>query len=94
MITHIVLFQFKTENLQQDIAYATTQLEKLSQLQEIEGLEIGVDIPESPYSNFHVSAICKFTDMEHLTNYQKHPLHQEFGAWLKTVLVARSCVDY
>jgi hypothetical protein len=94
MIKHIVLFQFKEENVKTSMGIAKKSLEELRLLESIDYMQIGEDIGNSVYSNFHLSVTCLFTSMEQLDRYQQHSKHIDFSAWLKTVLQQRACVDY
>lgn len=94
MIRHIVLFRFSDTEKEECVRYARNRLKALSQLDTITAMEMGVDIEESPYSDFHLSVICTFSSMEELEKYQQHPLHKQFADWLKIVLKKRACVDY
>jgi Stress responsive A/B Barrel Domain len=94
MIRHIVLLRFKETEKEECIRYARNKLKTLSQLDTISAMEMGVDIEDSPYSDFHLSVICTFNSMEELERYQQDPLHKQFAKWLKLFSKQRACVDY
>ena len=99
MIRHIVMWKLldesegksKVENAQ----IVKNSLESL--MGKIDGLlsiEVGINHPETPESNYDVVLNCTFPDVDALNAYQSHPLHVEAATYIKKVVCARVCVDY
>lgn len=99
MIQHIVMWQLadtaqgksKSENAQ----IIKESLESLSgKIDGLLSIEVGVNHPETPASNYDVVLNCTFPSVEALNAYQVHPLHVAAAAYIKQVVCARVCVDY
>jgi len=90
MLRHVVLFKF-TNPADAD--------EAVGRLQSLRGgipalltLEAGRNVREHPDA-WDVSLVTTHTDLDGLRNYQDHPIHQEFVAWLNPRLSQRAVVD-
>lgn len=57
-------------------------------------IEVGINHPETPASNYDVVLNCTLSTIEALNAYQVHPLHVEAATYIKQVVCARVCVDY
>ena len=99
MIKHIVCFQLaneaegktKAENAQ----IIKNSLENLIHLiPQAKKIEVGINHPETPSSNFDLVLYCEFESVEDLNIYQEHPEHKKVGAYIAKVKTGRVCVDY
>lgn len=95
MIKHIVSWQLKEENKAENLQHIQKILEALpAQIAEIKMLEVGVNAPGMPANNWDVVLYSEFDSLQALEIYQVHPAHQEVVQFIKSVVTARSCVDY
>ncbi len=99
MIRHIVMWKLQAE------AEGKTKAENAviikESLEALKGvaptlvdIEVGVNHPETPESNYDVILNCTFNSVEDLNAYQVHPAHQAAAVYIKKVVEARVCVDY
>lgn len=98
MIHHIVLWKlndFTDDNDKQIAAEEIKKrLENLSTtIPEIKELRVGIDLGAID-GNFDVALHSVFADVADLEIYQQHPDHQAAGAFIKSVVAGRVCVDY
>ncbi len=90
MIRHLV---FMTFNDPADAPECQRRLEALpAGIPQILTLEVGLDVVRSDVSA-HLALVTTHADLDALRAYQSHPVHQEFGAWVKPRLAARHVVD-
>ena len=90
MIRHVVLMNFTDPA---DAPEAAERLRALApQIDQIASLDVGVDVVGSDVS-WHLALITTHPSLAALTGYQSHPVHQEFGAWVRPRLAARAVVD-
>lgn len=98
MIHHIVLWKLNESN-DTDTKLATAEdikqrLEKLThRISEIQELRVGIDLGEIE-GNFDIALHSVFANQADLEAYQQHPEHQAAGAFIKSVVAKRVCVDY
>ena len=91
MITHIVLMKFADPSNRDE---AKTRLEALpAQIPQIKSLTVGLDVVGSEVSQ-DLALITTHDSLEDLKGYQSHPVHVEFGGWLRPLLTSRVAVDY
>ena len=94
MLVHIVMFQFKEENKEANMAIIKTMLEALpSKIESLKKMEVGIDISRSERS-FDMVLISHFEDQAGLDSYAPHPAHQEVVSVIKEVTVLSKVVDY
>ncbi len=94
MIVHIVMFQFRSEGKNDNIAKTRTMLEALTQkIAPLRSMEVGVNIVESDRA-FDLVLTSTFDDMEGLDIYRVHPAHLEVVAFIKEVTETSKVVDY
>jgi quinol monooxygenase YgiN len=75
MITHIVVFKYRSETSQQERENHLAQLQRLpSLIKELETFSAGFDIVRSPRS-YDVALVSTFRDRQALDAYAKHPDH-------------------
>ena len=99
MIKHIVMFKLKEEangkSAKENLAGA---LELLKNFQEeipsLVHFEAKTNHPEAPESNYELALVCDFNDIQGLNEYQVHPVHKNFGAYITSVRESRACIDY
>jgi len=99
MIKHIVFFELadhaegksKIENA--DIIKA--ELENLINfIPEIKKIEVGINCPNAPKTNFDIALYSEFESFETLDIYQEHPEHKKVAAFIGKVRTSRAAVDY
>ncbi|MCD6259151.1 MAG: Dabb family protein [Helicobacteraceae bacterium] len=94
MIVHIVMFQFKEENKERNIAMVKERLEALVDLiPELEKMEVGVNFNDSERA-FDLSIYSTFTSQEDLDAYAVHPEHMKVVALIKELTETSKVVDY
>lgn len=94
MIVHIVMFQFKEENKERNIAMVKERLESLVDLiPELQKMEVGVNFNESERA-FDLSLYSTFTSQEDLDTYAVHPEHMKVVALIKELTETSKVVDY
>ena len=90
MIRHVVLMKFTDP---EDAPEAAERLRALADaIDEIADLHVGLDMVGSEVS-WHLVLTTLHRDLDALQGYQSHPVHQEFGAWVRPRLEARAAVD-
>ena len=94
MITHIVLFKFKTEATETEIQQLAEGLGGLPQLiEEIREFRFGADVIHSERS-YDLGLVSSFEDLDALQRYQVHPEHQKVVAHVKTIASNVVAVDF
>ena len=64
MLVHVVMFQFKEENKEANLAQVKTMLEALpSKIEKLKSMEVGIDISRSDRS-FDLALISTFEDQD------------------------------
>lgn len=94
MIKHIVMFKLKNAA---DAAKAKEMADKLQGvIPSLRKLEVVINSDKAPESNFELALICDFDDIEGLNEYQVHPEHKKFGAYISEIRAdgGRACIDY
>lgn len=94
MIRHICMFKLKEENREANLKEALVRVEKLRGIEQIQRFEVVVNDSEAPESNYEISLIFDFKDMEDLKTYQEDERHIAFGDFIKQVRESRACIDY
>jgi hypothetical protein len=87
VIRHVVLMRFVDET---DAPEAKLRLEALAPL--AVSMEVGLDVLRSEASA-HLSLITTHDDLAGLKAYAQHPDHEQFLAWVRPRLAARTVVD-
>ena len=99
MIKHIVFFglaesaegKSKAENAE----IIKTELENLKNLiPEIKSIEVGINCPNAPKTNFDIALYSEFENFDTLNVYQEHPEHKKIAAYIGKVRISRAAVDY
>ncbi|MGD9956141.1 MAG: Dabb family protein [Candidatus Nanopelagicales bacterium] len=91
MLTHVVSFTLADPA---DAPEAKARIEALGpQIEAIRTITAGVDMLGDPGAA-HVVLISTHDDVEGLRAYQEHPVHQEFGAWIRERTAAKTVVDF
>lgn len=94
MIVHIVMFKFKEENREANMAKAKTMLEALvDKIAPLKEMEVGIDFSRSERA-FDISLYSTFDTKEGLNEYAVHPAHLEVVAFIKEVTEVSKVVDY
>lgn len=94
MLVHIVMFQFKEENKEGNMARVKEMLETLpAKIESLRSMEVGIDVSRSERS-FDLALVSTFDDQAGLDAYAPHPAHQEVVAFIKEVTALSKVVDY
>ncbi len=99
MIKHIVFFKL-AENAEgktkaENAVYIKNELENLKNLiPQIRMIEVGINTPEAPATNYDIALYSEFDNMTDLDTYQIHPEHKRVAAYIGKVRTERACVDY
>ena len=94
MIRHICMFTLKGENKEATISEFVERAQKLRELEMIKRFEVVTNVVGTPESNYDVSLIFDFDNIEALDEYQKSAIHVEFGKFVGSVREQRACIDY
>jgi hypothetical protein len=91
VLTHVVTFTFTDA---EDRHEAQARLVALPPaIEAIRSLTTGLDTLGDPGAA-HLVLITTHDDVEGLRAYQTHPVHEEFGAWVRPLLSGKSVVDF
>ena len=94
MITHVVLFKFKSETTAAEIQNLAEGLGGLPQLiDEIREFRFGADVIQSERS-YDLGLVSSFEDLDALQRYQVHPEHQLVVAHVKAISSGVVAVDF
>jgi hypothetical protein len=94
MIVHIVMFKFKEENREANVARVKAMLEALpKQITTLLSMEVGVDFCGSERA-MDLVLTSTFETMEGLETYAAHPAHLEVVSVIKEVTEMSKVVDY
>ena len=94
MVKHIVMFDFKDENKQENLVKAKKMLEALvDTIPSLKSMEVGLNFSEEERA-MDLSIISAFDDKEGLELYANHPEHLEVVKFLKTVVTWSKVSDY
>ncbi|MBD3799499.1 MAG: Dabb family protein [Sulfuricurvum sp.] len=94
MLVHVVMFQFKEEDKEVNMARVKTMLEALpSKIDTLRTMEVGIDISRSERS-FDMVLVSTFDDQAGLEVYTPHSAHQEVVSVIKEVTTLSKVVDY
>ena len=94
MFVHIVMFEFKEENKQENLQRVKGMLEALpAEIETLRSMEVGIDISRSDRS-FDMVLVSHFDDQAGLDVYAPHSAHQEVVRVIKEVTILSKVVDY
>ncbi len=93
MIRHICMFTLK-EDKKANVREFMERAESLKAIAGLKRFEVVCNKEGTPESNYDVSLILDFDDVETLDAYQKDPIHVEFGKFVGSVRENRACIDY
>lgn len=94
MIVHIVMFRFKEQNREINIAEVTSRLNALVELiPTLKSMEVGVDFSRSERA-FDMSIYSTFDTKEDLQAYAIHKEHLKVVELIKSVTLESKVVDY
>ena len=99
MVKHIVMFKFAEEaEGRKAIENAATAKQMLEELQGVvptlKASKISLNSQNASPANYELVLETEFDDMEGLAAYAVHPEHVKVGAFIRSVMVSRACVDY
>ena len=94
MVKHIVMFDFKDENKEENLLKAKEMLEALIEtVPSLKSMEVGLNFSKEERA-MDLSIITVFDDKEGLELYANHPEHLEVVAFIKTVVSQSKVSDY
>ena len=94
MVVHIVMFRFKEENKERNIAKVQDKLEMLEEkIDVLKTMEIGINFNESERA-MDLSLYSTFETQEDLQAYAVHPEHLKVVELIKEVTLESKVVDY
>ncbi|WP_194190891.1 Dabb family protein [Clostridium chrysemydis] len=94
MIKHIVTWNIKEENKEENMKEMKRMLESLKgKIEEIVDIEVGININKSDAKK-DIVLFSEFKSLKDLDIYQNHPLHLEVGKFVKEIAIDRNVVDY
>ena len=93
MIRHICMFTLK-EDKAANAAEFCRRAETLKAIPTVRSFAVVCNDPRTPASNYDVSLIIDFDDVEGLTTYQVSPEHVAFGQFVGGIRIDRACIDY
>lgn len=94
MIRHICMFKLKNENKEELIKEFLDKAQSLKEIPQLKRYEVVYNDKRTPDSNYDVSLIIDFDNVEDLNTYQNSPIHIEFGRFVASVKEERACIDY
>jgi mitochondrial fission protein ELM1 len=99
MIKHIVFFNLAEEaegKTKQELAqFIKSELENLKNLiPQIIKIEVGINIPNLPKTNWDLALYSEFANLEDLDIYQEHPEHKKVAGFIGKVRTDRAAADY
>ena len=94
MVKHIVMFDFKDENKQENLLKAKKILEALIEtIPSLKSMEVGLNFSKEERA-MDLSILTTFDNKEGLELYANHPEHLEVVAFIKTVVSQSKVSDY
>jgi antibiotic biosynthesis monooxygenase (ABM) superfamily enzyme len=94
MIKHIVLFDFKDENREDNIEKAKEMLLALIEsVPTLQKMEVGINFSKEARA-MDLSIYTEFENMEGLNAYANHPEHLKVVEFIKTVVNSSKVSDY
>ena len=98
MIKHIVMFKLKEAEGRTEYENAIEAQKRfenvIANVKELKKGEVVINSDKAPASNYTISLLCDFDNIDDLNAYQVHPAHVEFGKFIGTVKTDRACIDY
>jgi len=94
MVKHIVMFDFKDENREENLKKAKAMLEALvEKIPPLKAMEVGINFSQEERA-MDLSLYSTFDDQVGLEVYATHPAHLEVVAFIKSVATASKVSDY
>jgi len=94
MVKHIVMFDFKDENKQENLIKAKNMLEALLiTVPTLNKMEVGINFSQESRA-MDLSLYSEFNDLESLELYANHPEHLEVVKFIKSVATTSKVSDY
>lgn len=98
MVRHIVMFKLKDVNGKTEYENAVEAKERfenvIANVKVMKKGELVINSKDADQTNYTISLICDFDNIEDLNAYQVHPAHVEFGKFIGTVKETRACIDF
>lgn len=94
MIRHICMFKLKETGREEHLAEFLRRAQDLTRLPSVSAASVVRNAPGTPDSNYDVSLIFDFENVQRLEEYQSSPTHVEFGKFVGEIRESRACIDY
>lgn len=94
MIRHIVMFKLKENSDEIALKVKKEFNNVIENVPTLRKAEFVINSADAPQSNYTVALICDFDDIDGLNQYQVHPVHKKFGAFIQPLREERACIDY
>ncbi len=99
MIRHIVMFELLEEAQGKTKKENTLRAKELAEelrtkVPSLRKYSVVINSDKADTTNYDIALICDFDDMEGLSEYQNHPDHKAFGAFIKEIRKSRACIDF
>ena len=99
MIKHIVFFRLADDaegkSKAENAVIIKERLEKLKiYIPQIVSIEVGINVPNTPKTDFDIALYSEFESYTDLDIYQEHPEHLKVASFIGKVRTARAAVDY
>jgi len=94
MVKHIVMFDFKPENREENLLKAKKMLESLLEtVPSLKSMEVGLNFSKEERA-MDLSIITSFDNKDGLELYANHPEHLKVVSFIKTVVSQSKVSDY
>jgi len=94
MLKHIVMFDFKDENKEENLVKTKEMLEALlDKVPTLKSMEVGINISQESRA-MDLSLYSEFDNEEGLKLYANHPEHLKVVEFIKSVAIASKVSDY
>ena len=94
MVKHIVMFDFKEENKEQNLLEAKAMLEALLEsVPTLKTMEVGINFSQEERA-MDMSLYSEFENQDGLEAYAVHPEHLKVVEFIKSVATASKVSDY
>lgn len=99
MIRHIVMFelleQAQGKTKKENTLKAKEMAEDLrSKVPGLRKYNVVINSDDADSTNYDIALICDFDNMDGLSEYQNHPDHKAFGAFIREIRKSRACIDF
>lgn len=99
MVKHIVFFRLadmaEGKTKAENAAIIKAGLESLiNKVECLKQIEVGVNIPYAPQTDYDIALTCLFNSWEDLNTYATHPEHLKVAAYIGKCKTSRAACDF